>query len=82
MTVAELSVWGVQEGEQYICNMEAKKTHNKTDVFICEIQSTSNAEFQHLLVSLSNKLQQAKQYNKEYNPEFIVIIVTEGGWSR
>lgn len=82
MTTAELSVWGIQEGKHYFCNMKTKENHDEIDVFICEIQSTSNTEFQHLLVSLSNKLQQAKHYNKEYNTDFSVIIFTVGGWSR
>ena len=60
MTAAEVLVWGVQEGKHYFCNMETKKNHIITDFIICKIQSTSDAEFQQLLVSLSNKLQQAK----------------------
>ncbi|XP_067437506.1 plexin-C1-like isoform X1 [Thunnus thynnus] len=55
MTTAELSVWGVQEGKPYFCNMKTKENYNEIDVFICEIQSTSNTEFQHLLIKYGDK---------------------------
>ncbi|CAK6959864.1 Hypothetical predicted protein [Scomber scombrus] len=55
MTPAELTVWGIQDEKHYLCNMEAKSTHNETDVFICEIQSTSDTEFQHLLIKYGDK---------------------------
>lgn len=50
MTLAELSVWGVQEGKEYLCIMEAKETSNETDFFICEIQKTPYAKFPQLKV--------------------------------
>ncbi|XP_051248763.1 plexin-C1 [Dicentrarchus labrax] len=55
MTLGELSVWGVQEGEQFPCIMEAKKTSNETDLFICEIQGTPDVEFQHLTIKYGDK---------------------------
>ncbi|XP_051248762.1 plexin-C1-like [Dicentrarchus labrax] len=55
MTLGELSVWGVQEGEQFPCIMEAKETSNETDFFICEIQGTPDAEFQHLTIKYGDK---------------------------
>ncbi|XP_067437509.1 plexin-C1-like isoform X2 [Thunnus thynnus] len=55
MTTAELSVWGVREGKHYFCNMKTKENHNEIDVFICEIQSTSNTKFQHLLIKYGDK---------------------------
>lgn len=50
MSPAELSVWGLQEGKEYLCIMEAKETSNETDFFICEIQKTPYAKFQKLKV--------------------------------
>lgn len=50
MSPGELSVWGVQEGKEYPCIMEAKETSNETDFFICEIHMTPNAQFQQLKV--------------------------------
>ncbi|KAK9525497.1 hypothetical protein VZT92_016195 [Zoarces viviparus] len=55
MTPAELSVWGVEGGNQYPCVMGAKETSNEMDFFICEIQRTPNAEFQHLKVTYGDK---------------------------
>ncbi|KAM6896099.1 plexin-C1-like [Lycodopsis pacificus] len=55
MTPAELSVWGVEGGNQYPCIMEAKKNSNETDFFICDILRTPNAEFQHLKVTYGDK---------------------------
>ncbi|XP_053200173.1 plexin-C1-like [Scomber japonicus] len=55
ITPAELTVWGVQDEKHYLCNMEAKSIHNEIDVFICEIQSTSDTEFQHLLIKYGDK---------------------------
>ncbi|XP_051248725.1 plexin-C1 isoform X7 [Dicentrarchus labrax] len=55
MTLGELSVWGVQEGEQFPCIMEAKETSNETDFFICEIQGTPDVEFQQLMIKYGDK---------------------------
>ncbi|XP_040002708.1 plexin-C1 isoform X4 [Xiphias gladius] len=55
MTTAELSVWGVQEGKQYPCIMEAKETNNETDFFTCEIKSTPNAKFQQLMIKYGDE---------------------------
>ncbi|TNN54600.1 Plexin-C1 [Liparis tanakae] len=52
MSPAEVSVWGVEEGRSYPCIMEAKESSNETDFFICEIQQTPNAKFQHLRVNI------------------------------
>ena len=53
--MAELSVWGVQDGQQYPCIIEAKETTNKSDFFICGIQRTPDDNFQHLMVNPSFK---------------------------
>ncbi|KAM8740468.1 plexin-C1-like isoform 1-T1 [Acanthopagrus schlegelii] len=55
MTVAELSVWGVQDGQQYPCIIEAKETTNKSDFFICGIQRTPDDNFQHLMIKFGDK---------------------------
>ncbi|XP_074481400.1 plexin-C1 isoform X2 [Sebastes fasciatus] len=55
MSPAELSVWGVEEGKQYLCIMEAKETSNEIDFFICVIQRTPNATFQHLKIRYGDK---------------------------
>ncbi|XP_068443123.1 plexin-C1-like [Clinocottus analis] len=55
MSMAELSVWGVEEGKQYPCIMKAKESSNETDFFICEIQRTPNAKFQHLKVTYGDR---------------------------
>lgn len=62
MTLAELSVWGVKEGKEYPCIMEAKHTNNETDFFICEIQRTTNAIFPQLLVNMSVTHQSRRCY--------------------
>ncbi|XP_040029319.2 plexin-C1 isoform X2 [Gasterosteus aculeatus] len=56
MTLAELSVWGVKEGKEYPCIMEAKHTNNETDFFICEIQRTTSAIFPQLLIKYGDKM--------------------------
>ncbi|XP_068573500.1 plexin-C1-like [Cebidichthys violaceus] len=57
MTPAELSVWGVKEGNQYPCIMETKETRHETDFFMCEIQSskTPNTEFQQLMIKYGDE---------------------------
>ncbi|XP_056280772.1 plexin-C1 isoform X2 [Pseudoliparis swirei] len=50
MSLAELSVWGVEGGRRYPCIMEAKESSNETDFFICDIQQTPNAKFHHLMI--------------------------------
>lgn len=46
----ELSVWGVQGGTDYKCEMQKKETNNETDFFTCKIEQTSEATFQKLKV--------------------------------
>lgn len=46
----ELSVWGVQRGINYKCDMKKKETTNETDFFTCKIEQTSEATFQKLKV--------------------------------
>lgn len=46
----ELSVWGVQKGRDYKCDMQKKETTNDTDFFTCEIEQTSEAKFEKLKV--------------------------------
>lgn len=50
MSPEELSVWGVQEGKEYPCDMGPKDTSNETDFFICDIRMIPNANFQQLKV--------------------------------
>lgn len=52
MNVAELSVWGVQEGQHYPCIIKAKETNIALNFFTCEIQGTSDTTFQQLVVNL------------------------------
>lgn len=63
MTTAELSVWGVNRGIHYPCVMKIKETHNESDIFTCEIQSTEDVEFQKLMVSLSVSINQATRHH-------------------
>ncbi|XP_049422249.1 plexin-C1 isoform X24 [Epinephelus fuscoguttatus] len=53
MTPAELSVWGVKEGKQYPCIF--KEHSNNTDFFSCEIQNTTSAKFEELMIKYGNK---------------------------
>ncbi|AWO97816.1 putative plexin-C1-like [Scophthalmus maximus] len=55
MTTAELSVWGVNRGIHYPCVMKIKETHNESDIFTCEIQSTEDVEFQKLMIKYGDK---------------------------
>ncbi|KAK2883211.1 plexin-C1-like [Channa argus] len=55
MTKEELLVWGLQDEKQYPCLMREKGTSNETEFFVCEIQSTSDTEFQHLMIQFGNK---------------------------
>ncbi|XP_073337242.1 plexin-C1-like [Pagrus major] len=55
MTVAELSVWGVQDGKQYPCIVQDKETSDMSDFFICEIQRTPDAQVQHLVITFGDK---------------------------
>lgn len=50
MSPQELSVWGVQGGADYKCEMQKKETSNETDFFTCKIEQTSEAKFQKLKV--------------------------------
>lgn len=52
MSPQELSVWGVQRGADYKCEMQKKETSNETDFFTCKIEQTSEAKFQKLKVIL------------------------------
>lgn len=52
MTIDELSVWGVEDKPKN-CTMEAKETSDNIDSFTCEIKSSTNPEFQQLLVNIS-----------------------------
>lgn len=52
MREAELSVYGVQEGNTYPCIMKDKETSNETDFLICEIERTPFTKFQQLMVNL------------------------------
>lgn len=52
MSPQELSVWGVQRGADYKCEMQKKETSNETDFFTCKIEQTSEATFQTLKVIL------------------------------
>ncbi|XP_056223176.1 plexin-C1-like [Seriola aureovittata] len=54
MTTAEFSVWCIQAEKQYPCIM-VKETVNKTDFFTCVIQHTSDAEFQHFMITYGDK---------------------------
>ncbi|XP_054481059.1 plexin-C1-like [Anoplopoma fimbria] len=55
MTLAELSVWGVEEGKEYPCIMQDKETSNEMDFFICEIERTPKAKFQQLMIKYGDK---------------------------
>lgn len=56
MSKDELSVWGVQDTQEYGCILEAKETSKETDSFSCEIKGLPNTRFQKLKVNLSFKL--------------------------
>uniref|UniRef100_A0A3P8U4N1 Plexin C1 n=1 Tax=Amphiprion percula TaxID=161767 RepID=A0A3P8U4N1_AMPPE len=55
MTEEELSVWGVQDGNKYPCNVKIKDTSDGTDFFTCEITGTSNDKFQQLLIKYGDQ---------------------------
>ncbi|XP_070847708.1 plexin-C1 [Chaetodon trifascialis] len=55
MTTDEVSVWGIQEGKQYVCVMEGKETSKETEFFICEIRMTPGATFQQLMIKYGDK---------------------------
>ncbi|XP_026218353.1 plexin-C1-like [Anabas testudineus] len=55
MTAAELSVWGVQDGKQYPCIMKDKETNKKTEFFSCQIENTTDIEFQYLMIKYGDK---------------------------
>ncbi|XP_037616408.1 plexin-C1 [Sebastes umbrosus] len=55
MSPAELTVWGVEEGKQYLCIMEDKDNSTEIEYFICEIKGTPNAKFQQLLIKYGDK---------------------------
>lgn len=54
ISLHEVSVWGVQRGIDYKCDMEKKETTNETDFFTCNIEQTSETTFQKLKVILQS----------------------------
>nr|XP_033470613.1 plexin-C1-like [Epinephelus lanceolatus] len=54
MTPAELSVWGVKDGQEYPCVMDPKRTINNTE-FMCQIQGTPDDTFQHFKIAYGDK---------------------------
>lgn len=59
MSSAELSVWGVHQGEEHPCVME---TAESTDQFIiCEIQTKEQTEFKELKVTAWNALRKVSE---------------------
>ncbi|KAL3977471.1 nuclear pore complex protein [Sarotherodon galilaeus] len=48
MSKEELSVWGVQDKQEYPCILEAKETSKEMDSFICRIKRPPNTEFYEL----------------------------------
>lgn len=50
MSPRELSVWAVQGGTEYKCEMRKKETSNETDFFTCKIKQPLEASFQKLKV--------------------------------
>ncbi|KAL3976653.1 hairy and enhancer of split 2/6/7 [Sarotherodon galilaeus] len=77
MTIDELSVWGVQDKPKN-CTMEAKETSNNTDSFTCEIESSTNPEFQQLLIKYGDKSVELENKDKSagyYFPMLILVLL-------
>ncbi|XP_039457497.1 plexin-C1-like isoform X1 [Oreochromis aureus] len=55
MSKDELSVWGVQDKQEYGCILEAKETSKDTDSFSCEIKGLPNTRFQKLKIKYGDK---------------------------
>ncbi|XP_042073781.1 uncharacterized protein LOC102313876 isoform X2 [Haplochromis burtoni] len=55
MSKDELSVWGVQDTQEYGCILEAKETSKETDSFSCEIKGLPNTRFQKLKIKYGDK---------------------------
>ncbi|KAK2858816.1 hypothetical protein Q5P01_003436 [Channa striata] len=55
LTLADVSVWGLQEEKQFPCIMREKGTSTETEFFVCEIQSAPDLEFQHLLIKYGDQ---------------------------
>uniref|UniRef100_A0AAX7W5B0 Sema domain-containing protein n=1 Tax=Astatotilapia calliptera TaxID=8154 RepID=A0AAX7W5B0_ASTCA len=55
MSKDELSVWGVQDTQEYGCILVAKETSKETDSFSCEIKGLPNTRFQKLKIKYGDK---------------------------
>ncbi|XP_063316603.1 plexin-C1-like [Pelmatolapia mariae] len=55
MSKEELSVWGVQDKQEYTCILEAKETSKEMDSFICQIKRPPNTEFYELKIKYGEK---------------------------
>ncbi|XP_023278776.1 plexin-C1-like [Seriola lalandi dorsalis] len=55
MTSAELSVFGIHDGKEHPCIMWLKETKNKSDLFTCDIKSTTVTKFQQLKIEYGNR---------------------------
>ncbi|KAK2858814.1 hypothetical protein Q5P01_003434 [Channa striata] len=55
LTLADVSVWGLQEEKQFPCIMREKGTSTDMEYFVCEIQSSPDLEFHHLLIKYGDK---------------------------
>nr|XP_061809456.1 plexin-C1-like [Nerophis lumbriciformis] len=51
MSIKDVSAFGVYEGKDFPCIMEAKEHSNQTDFFICEIHNVPDLKFRKLKVS-------------------------------
>ncbi|CAI5635618.1 unnamed protein product [Oreochromis niloticus] len=55
MSKEELSVWGVQDKQEYPCILEAKETSKEMDSFICRIKRPPNTDFYELKIKYGDK---------------------------
>ncbi|XP_070709669.1 plexin-C1 [Pempheris klunzingeri] len=56
MSREELSVWGLQQGRKYTCNVMVKEISNETDNFFnCEIENPPDAKFQQLMIKYGDQ---------------------------
>ncbi|XP_005951496.2 plexin-C1 [Haplochromis burtoni] len=77
MTIDELSVWGVEDKPKN-CTMEAKETSDNIDSFTCEIKSSTNPEFQQLLIKYGDKsvtLENKDKSGVSYFPMLILVLL-------
>ncbi|XP_033934707.1 plexin-C1 isoform X1 [Pseudochaenichthys georgianus] len=72
MREAELSVYGVQEGNTYPCVMKDKETSNETDFLICEIERTPFTKFQQLMIKYGDR---TVTLNARYSINLYLILL-------